>query len=635
MCLRTWRLTTTLTLFTSVFVPMGNVQAQTPTPVSQAQAATTAGKPAPALSAKFQSAAKAAQAPNVGERASAIVTLREIAADTSASQALRQEALFRIAQARELDRTQPALTLDAYRQALAVQRDGSLTSVIELRIAALLAGQNDTRGARQILEPLADRLETLPRDMQGEVLTQLATVLAKDGDDSGSAACTLRMIEKDLAANETQETQLYLKASIALVAAGDPANGLAIAEKLLKRTPPLAHANYKTVLFWLVPQHVKDANPDAAVAALRAALDRRNDMPPTDALDLHIRIATILRTSKGDPVGAEKECHIVQQTVKSLPAASQGALKNVYDSAAKELATLYLETGRPEALISQVLESIDDEYANVATVSAMIALARPAAATNAVAADRLIHALRRCVAWDPVNAPLGDACQQAVVELLLAQPDSSAEALQEARVFYRTAQPIKLLDATDLVVHAFKQLDQNLSRANAFLRYQRHGAVGIDGKGGSTDDLSDPLAALVAIPADAARNQSYSDALVNAGYDWAGWLSRARLFAYMDRSPEAFDALVQAFARCPPNEKALQPIADNLTTLVMRVTRDADIGQQVIEYIMSGAGGADGKVGTADGVGDVFERVAKRLSASHDAPPGPAQGVPVKPPVAD
>ncbi len=632
---QTCRMTLTLTLCAVAVGRMGDVRAQTAPPAAQPQATTTADKPSSPLLAKFQSAAKAAQASAVGERAAAIVTLREIAADPSTLPALRHEALFRIAQARELDKAHPSLTLDAYRQALASQPGGAHVSAIELRIAALLAGQNDTRGARQILEPLAERLEPFPREMQSEVLTQLAAALAKDGDAAGSAACTVRMIDKGLAANEAQEIQLYLKAASALVAAGESANAVAVAEKLLARTPPLAHANYKTILLWLVQQHLTAANPDGAVTALRSALDRHNDIPAADTLDLRLRIATILRTGKNDPAAAEKECQAILQAVKVLPAASRGAFKNVYDGAMKELATLHLETGKADALVALVVEAMDDASASPAAVFAMIAVAQPVAATNDVAAGRLLDAARRCVVRNPANAALGDACQQAAVALLLAKPDKSAEALQEARVLYRTAQPAKLLDATDLVVHAFKRVDRNLARANAFLRYQRHGAAGVDGKLGTADDLTDPLAALPAIPADAVRNQAYADALVNSGRDWAGWLARARLLSYMDRSPEAFNALVQAFACCPPQETALQSIADELTTLVMRVTRDADLGQQVIDYMMNGAAGADGKDNTEDDVGDVFERVAKRLSAIHDAPPQTAQHVTAKPPAGD
>lgn len=633
MSTQTGRLAMTMTLFATVYFHMIDLRAQTSPPSSPPQAAATKDKPSAELLIKFQAAAQDAQEREADKRAAAIVTLREVAASASASPALRHEALFRIAQARELDRAHPSLTVDAYRMALVALPSGTNACAIELRIASLLASQNDTRGAIRILEPLEKRLETFPRDVKAEVLTQLSATLAKDGDAAGSAACIVRLIEQGLAGNESEETQLYLKVCGALADAGEPANALAVAEKQLARTPLLAHANYKNILLWLVQQHLRLSNPDAAVAALRTALDKYNDMPLADALDLRVRIATILRTSNGDPAAAEQEGLAILQTIKALPAASQGSLKRVYDSAIKELATLFVETGKSDALISLVDEAINDASASPAAVVDLIALAQPVAATNAVAANSLIDATRRCVARNPANAVLGDACQQAVVALLLAQPGRSVEALQEARVFYRTAQPAKLLDATDLVVHALKQVDRNLSRANSFLRYQRYGAAGVDGKPGTTDDLADPLAALPPIPADAARNQPYVAALAQCGHDWTDYLARARLFAYTDRSTEAFNALVQAFAYCPPQEKTLQPIADELTTLVMRVTRDADLGQQVIDYIINGAAGADGK--DNPDVGDVFDRVAKRLSAIPDTPLKPVQNISVDPPAAD
>lgn len=625
-----------LALIAKASLVLADAQSQPVAPaVAPAQPSTASGTPSPTMLARFQAAAKAAQAPDAGQRATAIVTLQELAADATASSALRHEALFRIAQARELDKTTPSLTLEAYRQVLAAQPSGEHAAVIELRIASLLAQLKDFRGARKVLEPLVEHLDRLPREMQAELLTLLSSTLAGDGDAAGSTASLVGLIEKGLAADEAQETQLLLKAGAALVTAGDTAGGLAIAEKMLKRDPPLAQANYKTVLLWLVQQQVNASNPQSAVSAIRAALDRHHDLSLNDALDLRVRLATILRTGAGDPAGSEKECQAILRTIKGLPAASCGSFRTAYDNATKELASIYSETDRGDALVSLVVETIDDVTASPAAISALIGLAQPVAATNNTTAGRLLDTIRRCIAREPANVMLGDACQFAVVALLLTQPDKGMEALQEARVLYRTVQSAKLLDATDLVVHAFKRADRNLARANAFLRFQRHGQAGTDGKLSTVDDLTDPLGALPAIPVDAVRNRAYSVALANAGNDGAGWLSRARLLAYMDRSPEAFNALVEAFAHCPPKETALQPIADELTTLVMRVTRDADLGQKVIDFIMYGAAGADGKANTSDDIGDAFDQVAKRLSALHTAPSQTAQLVAAPPPAAE
>ena len=221
-----------LALIAKASLVLADAQSQPVAPaVAPAQPSTASGTPSPTMLARFQAAAKAAQAPDAGQRATAIVTLQELAADATASSALRHEALFRIAQARELDKTTPSLTLEAYRQVLAAQPSGEHAAVIELRIASLLAQLKDFRGARKVLEPLVEHLDRLPREMQAELLTLLSSTLAGDGDAAGSTASLVGLIEKGLAADEAQETQLLLKAGAALVTAGDTAGGLAIAEK--------------------------------------------------------------------------------------------------------------------------------------------------------------------------------------------------------------------------------------------------------------------------------------------------------------------------------------------------------------------------------------------------------------------
>lgn len=218
------------------------------------------------------------------------------------------------------------------------------------------------------------------------------------------------------------------------------------------------------------------------------------------------------------------------------------------------------------------------------------------------------------------DAQASDAGKRAAAVVVLRKiaADIAASPVMRHEALFRIAQVSKLGEATDLVVRAFKQSDRNLARANAFLRYLRHGVDGVDGKAGTEDDLADPLAALPIISRDDARNLVYSAALARQTDDWVGLLARARLLAYMDRSLEAFDTMTQAFARCPPQEKLLQPVVDELATLVMRVTRDEGLGRQVVDYIMYGAHGEDGKAGTEDDSGDVFAMVAKRLAITQE-----------------
>lgn len=278
---------------------------------------------------------------------------------------------------------------------------------------------------------------------------------------------------------------------------------------------------------------------------------------------------------------------------------------------------MHRAAGRNDRVLGLDQEWLADPSVSAAMITVLCDAGQWAAGTNAVAVDGIVNALRGCAARQAAdNAVVVDTCQQAIVGLEMGVPGRTAEALEEVRIYYRTCQAANLASAAELVALVFKSADRNLSRANAFLKFQKYGPAGMDGKPGTADDVADPLAALPALAADAPRNKSFAETLAKTDRDYVGMRTRAKLLLLMDLGGDAFEALTRAFELCPAKDASLQSATDDLTALVVRYTRDLDLAQRVVDYVMYGPAGADGKPGTADDPGDAFGDVRKRLSGN-------------------
>ena len=88
----------------------------------------------------------------------------------------------------------------------------------------------------------------------------------------------------------------------------------------------------------------------------------------------------------------------------------------------------------------------------------------------------------------------------------------------------------------------------------------------------------------------------------------------------MDQPVQAFEALRKSFSLCPPSDVELQRAADDLTGLVVRLTKDKVLGESLVQFMMYGAEGADGKKGTADDLADPSPEIVKRLGAGAGQP---------------
>jgi len=248
--------------------------------------------------------------------------------------------------------------------------------------------------------------------------------------------------------------------------------------------------------------------------------------------------------------------------------------------------------------------------------------------------DAAVWMLRDRIAAQYANSASVDQYQPDIVKLLLKQ-SKNQEALQEARVFLHACSDKSLPAAIDLVTMAFKTIDGNLGRANNFLRYQKYGVVGEDGKSGTADDLKNPL--LDAPPLnDERRNALFTAKLDTLPNNWTGWNNRATIYMYLDQPDEAFQALRKSFEMCPMNEKDLQTATDALSGFIIRNTKDVKLAESLVDYIMFGQMGKDGQGGTADDLKDPAQDIAHQIQYAAQRPAAaaktetPKQASPVK-----
>lgn len=196
--------------------------------------------------------------------------------------------------------------------------------------------------------------------------------------------------------------------------------------------------------------------------------------------------------------------------------------------------------------------------------------------------------------------------QPEIVEFLLAL-GLRDEAVCESRVLVFSASDRMYPQAVELAAKSLKARDGNLSRANALLAFQ------------SADDalVVKQKNVLLDFPTlnDDVRMQSY-EALASAvkPLDWNEWLLRSAYLLWLDRPAEALDAAVEAFTLCPLSETALQTCAATIVRPILVAMRDSAVAQAVIDYMLFGALGRDGKAGTEDDRTDPFPGIREKLA---------------------
>ncbi|MCZ7649187.1 MAG: tetratricopeptide repeat protein [Planctomycetota bacterium] len=198
----------------------------------------------------------------------------------------------------------------------------------------------------------------------------------------------------------------------------------------------------------------------------------------------------------------------------------------------------------------------------------------------------------RCQAYYASEADYLYACQKGVVELWV-EEGKAAEALKAAKSLYDVASNDRLLiEACTIAAAQLKAVDGHLQRANEFLKFQKFGPLGPDGKPGG-DDPSNPLAE-VSCDTDPARLKLLQEGFDKTGDSDAGARQRAYLLILMGKPKEALGQFRAQFARC--SEDGIQRAgAEWVVVGVKAVQGHVTELKPFYEWLNYGPGGKDGK----------------------------------------
>ena len=300
-----------------------------------------------------------------------------------------------------------------------------------------------------------------------------------------------------------------------------------------------------------------------------------------------------------DAAAAEARCREVLALGGRCPA-------QAYAAAAGQLSAIAQENGDAAAAAEALmLLARHESWPQQGLARRLVELNAPAAA---LAECAMLY--RRRVISGPAARDVPDFQSRVeraapeLVELLLAL-GRKEEALGECRAFVFAAADRNYAQAVELSARTLKACDGNLGRANAFLAFQQADGAAVAGLGNALMDA--PLL----------RDAARTDALAGFGEgpapaDWNGWLMRSAQLLWLDRPAAAMDAAAAAFAACPLSEAALQTCASAVARPLLVASRDASAARGVLDYLLWGASGPDGKA-----LADPFPEARGRLPDGH------------------
>ena len=200
--------------------------------------------------------------------------------------------------------------------------------------------------------------------------------------------------------------------------------------------------------------------------------------------------------------------------------------------------------------------------------------------------------------------PLGDTTafrtavekvQPEIIELLnrLGRCD---EALAECRVLVLLSSPKSYQAAVNLTAASLKRADGNLSRAMAFMNFQKKGLV--------------PKERNILLDApqlsDGVRAEARKSLPVGKSEVWGESLAVSARLIWLDDPLAAVREAMRAFGLAPFDNKSLQACADAMMQPILTVTRNPDSAKGIVDYLMYGPNGQDGAKGTQDDLPSPF-----------------------------
>ncbi len=454
----------------------------------------------------------------------------------------------------------------------------------------------DDNGRRPAFEWLETYARTCPSAVLIDALTYLGRSAPANGSSSNSfiAVCAWRGAPEALVADR-QAVALQL-ADWQSVAGNYEAAVAALTTHLKSADLPTAlrAVTVRKAAQILTDNLGKPADAAALLATVIATVPPEKD--PYNFVDLVNARAVILQLGLKDLPGAEAETRRVLALGDVCPGPA-------YAQAADRLVLLLSATGRT----NEVPDALLLVFRHLSLPAAGCARKLIDAGVPFAQLEEALGALRAHVP-PPFTTPTElqtrlERIQPEAVELLLAlgRPD---EAVRECRAYALSASDRSYPQAVELAARCLKTLDGDLGRANALLEFHTS-APPPDGCGNpllTFPVLTDP------VRAEAARQTEQPPT------DWSGWLNRAALLAWLDRPADSMDAARAAFACCPMASNTLQTCANAVARPVLVATREPDLGQRMTDFLLVGAVGPDGRVGTPDDIADPFPEARKRLA---------------------
>jgi len=188
------------------------------------------------------------------------------------------------------------------------------------------------------------------------------------------------------------------------------------------------------------------------------------------------------------------------------------------------------------------------------------------------------------------------------------------QALAAAKVLYGAApnSEKEITEAVNLVMQALKQKYRSIALANEFVLFQANGPAGADGKKGTEDDTTDPLAAVQWTPP-AEIETLFERTLKDLPEDFAGRRWRGYLYLYWGKPGEALKEFVARYDACPLEQKAIDQCIDDVVVALKAHCGHTLAGEQFMDYQKYGPKGKDGKLGTEDDLQDPIREILKAM----------------------
>jgi pentatricopeptide repeat protein len=185
-------------------------------------------------------------------------------------------------------------------------------------------------------------------------------------------------------------------------------------------------------------------------------------------------------------------------------------------------------------------------------------------------------------------------CQLRVVDLW-GEEANFPEALSASRVLFDIAwDEERIVQACSIVAARFKAVDGNLNRANAFLKFQKFGPLGEDGKSALTNPLLD-----VPYPADPERLKVLKAGMTKTGDSVIGSRQRAFLLVLQGQAKESLKEFRVQFGRSA--EDLLQRSANEWILIGAKAARGHATGlAPYYDWLNYGPAGKDGKAQNAN-----------------------------------